>query len=83
MCQEPVGLSQELTPFFSVTFTVVLAEIQISGKRVLTPFLLKWGLSGSSNKLTVLKNNSHESITLPRLRGLKVNLIINDSYVTA
>lgn len=58
---------------FFVVITVVLAEIQISGKRVLTLFFLKRGLSGSPDKLTrLLKNNSRESRMLPRLRGLKV-----------
>lgn len=83
MSKKPVGLSQELAPSFSVMFTVVLAEIQISGRRVLTHFLLAWSLSGSSNKLTaMLKDNSHESTILPRLRRLKVTLIINDSCLT-
>lgn len=75
-------MSQELALFSFVMFAVVLAEEQICGKRVLTPLILKWVLSGSSDRLTtLLKSNSHASTMLPRLRGLKVSLVINDIYI--
>lgn len=75
-------MSQELALFSFVMFTMVLAEEQIGGKRVLTPLILKWVLSGSSDRLTtLLKSNSRASTMLPRLRGLKVSLVINDMYI--